>query len=318
MSDPFLTELFKFMLPDLKSPLTGAGADNVMGFIHIVSFLILGVNTVVMIYFAVKYRRRSDSDETPLITHNNKLEITWSVIPLFLVMIVFGWGYNGWLKMQTPPDNAYEIQVSAFKWGWTFSYANGAQVARELHVPVDRPVKLVMKSQDIIHSMFIPDYRVKQDVLPNRYTTLWFQADEVSDSHIFCAEYCGTDHSGMLGTVVVHEQDDFDRWLSDQASSGGGSPAERGENLITLQGCTSCHSTDGSRIIGPTFQGLFGSERTFEDGSSAVADENYIRESLIDPGAKIVEGYQNQMVSYEGRLSDDDISDIIEYFKTLE
>lgn len=318
MNDPFLTDLFKFMLPELKSPLTGAGADNVMGFIHIVSFIILGGITVAMVYFAIKYRRRSEDDETPLITHNNKLEITWSVIPLILVLIVFGWGYKGWLTMQTPPDNAYEVQVSAFKWGWTFSYENGAQVAGELHVPYGRPVKLVMKSQDIIHSLFIPDYRVKADVLPNRYTSLWFQADEVGESNIFCAEYCGTDHSGMLAKVVVHENDDFQRWLGEQATGGGGTPVERGENLINLQGCTSCHSIDGSSIIGPTFQGLFGSERTFEDGTSAVADENYIRESILNPSAKIVEGFQNQMTSYEGRLSDEDISDIIEYFKTLE
>src|SRR5690554_2264000 len=318
MSDNFFTELFKFMLPDLKSPLTGAGADNVMGFIHLVSFIILAGITIAMIYFAIKYKRRSHDDETPLITHNNALEITWSVIPFILVMIVFGWGYNGWLKMQTVPDNAYEIQVSAFKWGWTLSYDNGAQVARELHVPVGRPIKLVMKSQHIIHSFFVPDYRVKQDVVPNRYTVLWFQAEEVSNSHTFCAEYCGTSHSDMLGTVVVHESEDFQNWLNEQGAAGGGSPAEKGERLVTLQGCNTCHSTDGTRLIGPTFQGLFGSERTFTDGTTATADENYIRESILNPGAKIVDGYQNQMVSYQGRLSDDEISDIIEYYKTIE
>lgn len=310
--------LFDFMLPELKSPLTGAGSDAVMGFIHLVSFIILGGITIAMIYYTVKYRRKSEEDETPLITHNNQIEIAWSVIPLILVLIVFGWGYNDYLNLRTVPDNAYEVQVTGFKWGWTFKYNTGAQVPGELHVPKGRPVKLVMKSEDVIHSFFVPDYRVKQDVLPNRYTTLWFQAEEAGESQVFCTEYCGTSHSDMLAKVIVHEPQDFENWLKQQGSGGGGTPVERGENLTAIQGCVTCHSTDGSTKIGPTFQGLFGSEKTFEDGTSTTADENYIRESILDPSAKIVQGFQNQMVSFEGRLSDDDISDIIEYIKTLE
>jgi cytochrome c oxidase subunit 2 len=175
-----------------------------------------------------------------------------------------------------------------------------------------------MRSQDVIHSFFVPDYRIKQDVLPNRYTYVWFQADEVGESQVFCTEYCGTSHSDMLATVVVHSKSDFRQWLSEQESSGGGTPAERGEQLVSIQGCVTCHSVDGSDKIGPTFQGLYDRSETMTDGSTITADENYIRESILDPGAKIVEGYQNQMVSYEGRLSDDEISDIIEYIKTLE
>lgn len=310
--------LFDFMLPELKSPLTGASTDALMGFIHLVSFIILAGVTIAMIYFAIKYKRKSDDDETPLITHNNTLELTWSVIPLILVFIVFGWGYSGWLNLQAVPDNAYEIQVSAYKWGWTFSYENGAQVGNEVHVPAGRPVKLVMKSQDVLHSFFVPDYRIKQDVLPNRYTYVWFQAEETGESQVFCTEYCGTSHSDMLAKVIVHSQDDFDNWLASQSTGGGETPVERGESLLTLQGCITCHSVDGSEKIGPSFQGLWGSERNFENASSLTADENYIRESILDPSAKIVQGYQNQMVSYEGRLSDDDISDIIEYLKTLD
>lgn len=310
--------LFDFMLPELKSPLTGASTDALMGFIHIVSFILLAGVTIAMIYFAIKYKRKSDDDKTPLITHNNTLEITWSVIPLILVFIVFGWGYSGWLNLKAVPDNAYEIQVSAYKWGWTFSYENGAQVGNEVHVPAGRPVKLVMKSQDVLHSFFVPDYRVKQDVLPNRYTYVWFQAEEPGESQVFCTEYCGTSHSDMLAKVIVHSPDDFDNWLASQSSGGGGTPVERGESLLTLQGCVTCHSVDGSEKIGPTFQGLFGREEVMTDGTTLTVDENYIRESILDPGAKIVQGYQNQMVSYEGRLSDDDISDIIEYIKTLD
>ncbi|HKK25661.1 MAG TPA: cytochrome c oxidase subunit II [Gracilimonas sp.] len=310
--------LFDFMLPELKSPLTGASTDALMGFIHIVSFILLAGVTIAMIYFAIKYKRKSEDDKTPVITHNNTLEITWSVIPLILVFIVFGWGYSGWLNLKAVPDNAYEIQVSAYKWGWTFSYENGAQVGNEVHVPAGRPVKLVMKSQDVLHSFFVPDYRVKQDVLPNRYTYVWFQAEEPGESQVFCTEYCGTSHSDMLAKVIVHTPDDFDNWLASQGSADAGTPVERGENLLTLQGCITCHSVDGSEKIGPTFQGLFGREEVMTDGTTLTVDENYIRESILDPGAKIVQGYQNQMVSYEGRLSDDDISDIIEYIKTLD
>lgn len=310
--------LFDFMLPELKSPLTGASTDALMGFIHIVSFILLAGVTIAMIYFAIKYKRKSEDDKTPVITHNNTLEITWSVIPLILVFIVFGWGYSGWLNLKAVPDNAYEIQVSAYKWGWTFSYENGAQVGNEVHVPAGRPVKLVMKSQDVLHSFFVPDYRVKQDVLPNRYTYVWFQAEEPGESQVFCTEYCGTSHSDMLAKVIVHSPDDFDNWLASQGSADSGTPVERGENLLTLQGCITCHSVDGSEKIGPTFQGLFGREEVMTDGTTLTVDENYIRESILDPSAKIVQGYQNQMVSYEGRLSDDDISDIIEYIKTLD
>lgn len=310
--------LFDFMLPELKSPMTGASTDALMAFIHIVSFIILAGVTIAMIYFAIKYKRKSDDDQTPLITHNNKLEITWSVIPLLLVFIVFGWGYKGWLNLKTVPDNAYEIQVSAYKWGWTFEYETGAQVGNEVHVPAGRPVKLVMQSQDILHSFFVPDYRIKQDVLPNRYTYVWFQAEEAGESQIFCTEYCGTSHSDMLAKVIVHTPEDFELWLDEQGTGGGGTPVERGESLVQLQGCVTCHSQDGSDLIGPTFQGLWNSERNFSNAASVTADENYIRESILNPGAKVVEGYQNQMSSFEGRLSDDEISDIIEYIKTLE
>lgn len=310
--------LFDFMLPELESPLTGASTDAVMGFIHVVSFILLIGITVAIIYFAIKYRRKSENDKTALITHNNTLEITWSVIPLLLCFIVFGWGYSGWLNLKTAPDDAYEINVSAFKWGWTFGYETGAKIPNEIHVPAGKPVKLVMKSQDVIHSFYVPDYRVKQDVLPNRYTSLWFQAEEPGESQVFCTEYCGTSHSDMLAKVIVHTPEDFETWLAKQGTGGGGTPVERGENLLSVQGCVTCHSVDGSDKIGPSFKGLWGKDEQLSDGSTVTVDENYLRESILDPGAKIVQGYQNQMVSYEGRLSDDDISDIIEYIKTLE
>ncbi|MFN1835323.1 cytochrome c oxidase subunit II [Balneola sp. MJW-20] len=309
--------IFDFMLPELKSPATGATTDALIHFVNEVSLIFLVGITFALIYFAVKYRRRSEDDKTPVITHNNKLEITWSVIPLLLVMVVFGWGYKGWLNLNTVPDDAYEIQVTGFKWGWTFNYNTGAQIANEVHVPAGKPVKLVMKSQDVLHSFYVPEYRIKHDVLPNRYTFVWFQAEEAGESQVFCTEYCGTSHSNMLAKVIVHEPEDFETWLAKQGTGGGGTPVERGENLVQLQGCVTCHSQDGSDLIGPTFQGLWEREERLADGSTITVDENYIRESILDPSAKIVEGYQNQMASYEGRLTDEQISDIIEYIKTL-
>lgn len=306
------------MLPPAKSTLAGE-TDALFHFINVTSLIILTGITIAIIVFAWKYRRRSEDDVTPVITHNSTLEITWSVIPLILVMIVFGWGFSGYMNLNTAPDDAYEIRVVGKSWLWEFHYETGAVSVNELHVPVDRPVKLVMTSDDVLHSLYIPDYRVKRDVLPNRYTSLWFEATEVSESIIFCSEYCGTQHSNMGAKVIVHTQDEFEEWLeSGDEVDEDMPPAERGEALVVRNGCNACHSDDGSRLVGPSFQGLWMDERTMEDGEVITADENYIRESIIDPNAKITEGYDPVMPSYQGVISDRGIDDIIEYIKTLE
>lgn len=310
--------LFDFMLPENKSPLTADSTDGLFHFINEVSLIFLIGITFALIYFAFKYRRKSEDDKTPVITHNNTLEITWSVIPLLIVLVVFGWGYSGWLNLRAVPDDAYEIQVTGFKWNWSVNYENGAQTLNEVHVPAGRPVKLVMQSRDVLHSFFVPDYRVKHDVLPGRYTYVWFQAEEAGESQVFCTEYCGTSHSDMLAKIIVHEPDEFELWLEQNGGGPTGTPAEQGEKLVQLQGCQTCHSVDGSPMIGPTFQGLWGREGQLSDGSSYTVDENYIRESILYPGEKVVAGYDNVMTPYEGRLNDDEISNIIEYLKTLE
>ncbi len=309
--------LFDFMLPDNQSPLTADSTDGLFHFITEVSFILLVGITIALIYFAIKYKRKSEDDETPLITHNNTLEISWSVIPLLITLVIFGWGYSGWLNLRSVPDDAYEIHVNAFKWNWGFNYSNGAQTLNELHVPKGRPVKLVMQSRDVLHSFFVPDFRVKHDVLPNRYTYVWFQAEEAGEAQIFCTEYCGTSHSNMLAKVIIHEPDEFETWLETNGGGVSGSPVEQGEQLVSLQGCKTCHSLDGTKIIGPSFKGLFGKQETLSDGSTVTVDENYIRESILNPGAKVVQGYDNVMTPYEGRVSDDEISNIIEYLKTL-
>jgi cytochrome c oxidase subunit 2 len=311
-----MDRLFEFMLPEAKSP-TADSTDALFHFINEVSLVLLIGITIALIYFAIKYRRRSEDDETPVITHNNTLEITWSVVPLLICFVIFGWGYTGWLNLKSVPDNAYEIQVNGFKWGWNVKYDNGAQTLNEIHVPEGRPVKIVLQSSDVLHSFFVPDYRVKHDVVPGRYTYVWFEAEEAGESIVFCTEYCGTGHSDMLAKVIVHTEEDFQSWLEKNGGGVSGTPVEQGEQLVQLQGCTTCHSDDGSRLIGPSFKGLWESEETLSDGSTVTVDENYLRESILNPGAKIVESYDNVMTPYEGRISDEEITNIIEYLKTL-
>ncbi|NGP77138.1 cytochrome c oxidase subunit II [Balneolaceae bacterium YR4-1] len=309
-----------FILPPAKSTVASE-VDALFWFVHLSSLVLTIGILVALAYFLYKYRRKSENDVTPVITHNNKLEVTWSVIPLIITLVVFGWGFQTYVTMTTPPDDAYEINVTAQKWLWNFTYENGARSTGELHVPADRPVKLIMSSNDVIHSFFVPDYRIKQDVVPGRYTETWFRVPEAGESIIFCTEYCGTGHSDMYGKVIVHEQGEFENWLA--SNQGGGSkpddlaPAEWGEQLAQEQACATCHSADGSQMTGPTWQGLFGSNRQFTDGNSAEADENYLRTSILNPNDEIVEGYQPVMPSYQGQLNDEQINAIIEYIKTL-
>lgn len=306
------------MLPPQKSTVA-EGTDALFHFITTTSIILLIGITIAIIYFSWKYRRRSENDVTPVITHNSALEISWSVIPLILVMIVFGWGLRGYVNLTTVPDDAYEVRVVGKSWLWEFHYENGYVSVNELHVPVNRPVRLVMSSDDVLHSFYIPDFRVKMDVLPNRYTSLWFEATETGESVIFCTEYCGTAHSNMLATAYVHEQEDFETWLlTAGAADLDMDPIELGAELVSRNACQTCHSSDGSRLQGPTFLGLFGSERVMDNGERIIADENYIRESILDPNVKIVEGYLPVMPSYTGTLNDRQIDAIIAYLRTLQ
>ncbi len=310
--------LFDFMVPEAKSP-TAYHTDALYHFINEVSFVLLLGITFVIIYSAIKYKRKSEDDKTPLIRGNTALEVTWTVIPLLLVLTVFAWGYKGFLYLHAVPDDAYEIKANAQKWSWNFQYSNGVVSPGELHVPTGQPIKLVMQSRDIIHSFFVPDYRIKQDVLPNRYTYVWFNALEPGESHIFCAEYCGTDHSGMLAKVIAHEPEDFETWLASSNTGVSDDPVEHGESLVTINGCMACHSTDGSSGIGPSFKGIWGEDVTLSNGSTVKVDENYIRESILEPQAKIVKGFEAvPMTSFKGILDDDEIDSIIEYIKTLD
>jgi cytochrome c oxidase subunit 2 len=312
-----MNRLSDFMLPPARSTVA-AETDALFHFINVTSLILLVGITIAIIYFAIKYRRRSENDVTPVITHNNKLEITWSVIPLILVLIVFGWGWKGYMTLTTVPDDAYEVKVIAKSWLWEFHYQNGMVSVNELHVPANRPVKLVMISDDVIHSFYVPDFRVKRDVLPNRYSSLWFEATEVGEFIVYCTEYCGTAHSNMLAKVITHSQEYFETWLAvGDAIDENLSPAEQGEMLVQRNACMTCHSADGSSMQGPTFKGIWGREQRMTDGTVVTVDENYIRESILEPNAKIVQGYQPVMPNYTGVLNDRQIDAIIEYLKTV-
>jgi cytochrome c oxidase subunit 2 len=271
-----------------------------------------------MLYFCVKYRAKSRADKAlSQVDHSNTLEVTWSVLPLFVCVAVFVWGFKGYVALRTVPKDAYEIHAQGQKWKWTFTYANG-YVDDALHVPVGKNVRVVLRSVDVIHSLFIPEFRVKMDAVPGRYTSLWFNATQTGTFPIFCAEYCGTSHSDMLSQVVVHDEKGFDAWLVDaQKKLDDLPPVELGQKMFNQRGCTTCHSTDGTPKIGPSLKGIWGHEQPLASGGSVTVDENYIRESLMEPQAKIVQGFTPAMPTFKGQLNDKQITGIIEFIKSL-
>ncbi len=297
-------------------------ASTISSQVDTLFFVMLGVSVLMVtligglsIFFVVKYRRRSPAEIPEQIVGSNRLELAWTIIPLGFFLVIFFWGANIYLNMAQPPPDSMDVYVVAKQWMWKFEQMGGQTEINELHVPVGRPVRLTMTSQDVIHSFFIPDFRVKQDVLPDRYTTVWFQATKTGTYHLFCTQYCGTNHAEMTGTIVVMEPAAFAQWLAGGATAGQ-SPAAVGANLFQQYGCSSCHQPSGQGP-GPSLGGLFGSSVPLQDGTHVTADENYIRESILDPTAKIVAGFQPIMPSFRGRLSEDQILALIAYIRSL-
>ena len=251
-------------------------------------------------------------------SHNTALEMTWTIIPLLIVIAIFVFGFRGFLTYTTAPDNAYEIVVQATKWQWSFQYPNGRR-SQELHVPVDEPIRLVLTAPgdgNVIHSFWVPQLRTKRDVVPGRYNKTWFEATRTGEFPLRCTEYCGQGHSDMTTTLVVQTREDFAEWVKPKAPSGP--PAEIGEELITGRGgCTQCHSLDGSIIQAPSFKDLYGREEPLASGETVIVDEEYVKESILHPQRKIAAGYQSvNMPSFQGILSEQDIQHIIAYLKT--
>jgi cytochrome c oxidase subunit 2 len=292
--------------------------DDLFMFIVFLSIFFFVLISGLIFVFVAKYKRRTANDFTPHIAHNTQLEIIWSVIPLALVTVLFFWGFKTYMQASVAPNESIEIQVTAKKWLWSFEYANGMRMGNEIRVPVNKPVKLVMMSDDVIHSFYAPAFRVKQDVLPNRYTETWFQPTQVGDYDVQCTEYCGKGHSQMNAKIKVVSQAEFDRFLVEGPEEWKTMPLpELGKIMYVSQGCQTCHSVDGSRGQGPSWKGIYGQVHQFTDGSSAPVDENYIRTSILNPQVKIVRGYEGIMPTYQGLLTDRQLLALIEYIKTL-
>jgi len=301
-----------------------SSVDSVFLFIMTISVILLAGTTGVMLYFVVRYsRRRNPRPEN--IEGNLPLEIIWTAIPLVLVLAIFWVGWKGFVFKRTVPKDAMVVKVTARMWSWGFEYGNGAH-SDVLKLPQGRPVKLTINSLDVLHSLFIPAFRVKEDAVPGRETYLWFQPDHEGTYDVFCTEYCGMGHSSMITKVEVMPAAAFDAWYGENQAAATGKPATgpslppSGAKLVQEKGCLGCHSIDGSPKIGPTFKGLFGKKETvIHEGKEveAVADEAFIHHKLLAPEVARIKGFPPIMPSQKGILTDAEISAIIEYLKTL-
>ena len=300
------------------------GVDRAFLFILGVSFLFLIVLTVVMIVFIYKYNRKRHP--VPVQIHGStKLEILWTVIPFVITMVMFYYGWAGWNPMKKVPKDAMEITVIGRMWNFSYEYENGRRTDT-LFVPKDKPVKLNLKAMDVIHSFYIPAFRIKQDMVPDKKNDfMWFIPEKAGNYEVFCAEYCGLKHSYMYSTVKVMEETDFNKWITDTTqavvTAASETPGATGKKIMQNIGCFACHTVDGTKLVGPSFKGIWGEEQTVVTGKETrkvKVDEEYVKRSIYDPNADVVEGFmKGLMVSYQGQLSDADIANIVEYLKTL-
>lgn len=278
------------------------------------STLMAGVFIVLIVLFCYRYRKNANVDRNNPPSHARGLEAAWTIAPLLVFLFLFAWAARDYTLQFHVPRNAMPVFVVAKQWMWKVEHLNGRREINELHVPIDTPVRMIMTSQDVIHSFFVPALRNKRDVVPGRYSTIWFQADRPGEYLLLCAEYCGTDHAEMKGRVVAMEPQDYARWLE------GGTPhpglAERGFALFRKNGCMGCHAA-ASSVHAPELSGLLGRKVHLSDGSSIVADETYVHDSIIEPQKAIVAGYDAIMPSFKNELNEEDIMAIIEYIRSL-
>ena len=267
-----------------------------------------------VVYFAIKYRRRHPNAVGAQVAGGMMLEIGWTVLPFLITLIIFFWGANIYFAMSRPPDETLNIYVVGKQWMWKIQHTDGTREINELHVPVGRAVRLIMTSEDVLHDFSIPAFRVKADVIPGRYTQIWFEATKPGRYHLFCAEYCGTRHSGMTGQIVVMDAADYQTWLSGGAPEG--SLASAGEKLFADLACNTCHRPD-SRGRGPVLAGIFGRPVQLQNGEAVPADEQYLRESILQPSAKVTAGYQPVMPAFQGIVTEEQLLALIEYVKSL-
>lgn len=320
-------------LPPRASSIAG-DVDWILSFVMWITVFFTVLIFGLMIYFIFKYRHKPGSKPVPSAGHSTALELTWTIIPTILVVVIFFLGFREYLRMIVVPPNTYEIRAHGYMWGWTFFYPNGA-ILPELHVPEGREVRVVLTSEDVIHALYIPAFRLQKSNVPGRYNKIWFKAQFVNpekaeqptadgqpytEEHmIYCNQYCGTKHAEMLSKVIVHRAADFAAKLDELGDwkNSGRTFAEQGKLFYTQRGCVQCHSIDGTKGTGPTWKDAWGHEGKFVTGETYKQTDDYIRESILYPDRHIVAGYTNAMPSYRGQLKDHDIDAIIAYMKTL-
>ncbi len=295
--------------------------NNVFLFLLVISVVLLAAITFTMIYFVIKYNRKKNPTPVNIESHL-LLEITWIVIPTALVLAMFYYGWIGFTSMRTVPPDAMTVKATGRMWSWQFEYENGIK-SKELKVPLGKPVKLLITSLDVLHSLFIPVYRIKEDAVPGRETYLWFLPDKEGEYDLFCSEYCGVQHSSMISKVIVIGEDDFHAWYREAGRTETGAKEEgtlSGDKLLEDRGCLDCHSVDGTIEVGPSFKGLFGRKVVVTSGGKErelIADETYIKKSIIHPDADVVKGFDDIMPSQEENVTNEELDVIIEYLKEL-
>jgi len=309
---------------------TGIDASNFVSTYNTAFYVIAGISlflliglTLIMLYFIFRYNKKKNKTATQ-IEGNTRLEIVWTVIPILLVLVMFYYGWAGWKPMTKAPKDTLNVQSVARMWSFSFIYENGKQ-SPDLVVPINTPVKISLVSLDVIHSLYIPAFRVKSDMIPGREKVMWFLPQREGEYDLYCAEYCGLQHSYMNSTVKVISKDNFDSWYTDTSAvinvAQESLPGSEGLSIMVTQGCNACHSSDGSKILGPSYLNLFGEQQVvIRDGKevTVTVDEEYIKNAIYDPNSEIVKGYpKDLMQSYKGTLSDEDINKIIEYLKSL-
>lgn len=312
---------------DLKIPLFPPVASTIAPSVDHLYYFLLIISTLVtlgifyfIIYYIVRYREGNKVDRTLHYGSKLKIEILWSTLPLVIFMFIFVWSAKDYYRSSFIPQDGMEIMVVGKQWMWKFQHSSGYREMNQLHIPVGKKIKLLMTSQDVIHSFFIPAFRIKKDVLPARYTSVWFEATQAGTYHLFCTEYCGTNHSRMIGKIFVLTPQDYNHWLNTQVSSDlssivplGSTLAARGRDHFVRFNCISCHRTQ----IAPPLEGLFGREVLLDNGRRVVADENYLRESIFYPKKNVVKGFSSSMPSYRNEMSEEELMEIISYLKSL-
>jgi cytochrome c oxidase subunit 2 len=290
--------------------------DNLYFFIVAVTAFFAVLVSVLVMYFAIKYRDDTGLKVGADIHGSVPLEIGWSLIPFIIAMMIFAWASVVYFRSIRPPDQTLEIYATGKQWMWRFQHTDGNREINTLHIPVGRPVKVTFTSEDVLHDLYIPAFRVKADAIPGRYSSIWFEATKAGEYHLFCAEYCGTRHSGMIGTVYVMEPEDYQAWLATGGELQGATMQARGEQLFQQLACATCHRTDNTGR-GPTLVSLFGSPVRLANGQTVTADEGYIRESILRPQLKQVEGYGPVMPTFQGLVNEEGMLSLIEYVKSL-